>query len=209
MKAPKYRGYLSPFAERLRNLMDERDHTQQNLADAIGSNRQSVSQYMDGSILPRADKLAAMADFFGVSCDYLMGKHGSRAPENEEIREMLGLPEPAIEALKTLRKNVGDDFSYLATLHTVNILLTTPEGMNVLELLNHYFWGDYSVGYKSSEDSNKRRNGISELFFQLTAGYPMQITSIPMIKMRETVLLLLMNAVADMRPACENFKKRE
>ena len=195
------------FATRLTNTMESNKCTQQRLAEAIGTKAQTISQYRDGSILPRADKLAAMADYFGVSCDYLIGKDACKTPINEEMREMIGLTEPAIEALKKLRGNVGLHPSSLATLETVSILLSTPEGMNVFGLLNNYLWANYSVGYKSREDNITRKNGISEMFFELTTGNPVRITTIPMETMRESILISLLKAVADMRPACETFIK--
>jgi len=92
----------NPFAARLSKLMEEKRYIQQQLADVIKVKRQTVAQYMDGSIFPRADKLMAIADHFNVSCDYLMGKDACTLPENEEIRKKTGLSDQAIEMLSKL-----------------------------------------------------------------------------------------------------------
>ena len=65
------------FPARLRTLMqkgiDGKRVTQQDLATATGYTRQAISLYLDGSVLPNVEKLCAIAEYFGVSADYLLG----------------------------------------------------------------------------------------------------------------------------------------
>ena len=72
------RGSNGIFATRLRNLMAETKEkskiTQEELATILGVTRQSVSQYMDGSVVPSTEKLYLISEYFNVSIDYLLGK---------------------------------------------------------------------------------------------------------------------------------------
>lgn len=62
------------FIERLNLLMKETKTTKQALGNAIGVSRPAVSQFANGSNLPSIEKLAAIADYFDVSIDYLVGR---------------------------------------------------------------------------------------------------------------------------------------
>ena len=104
-KANKFKGYDSIFATKLRALMakgiDGKKITQQDLAAATGYTRQAISQYMDGSVMPNAEKLAAISEFFNVSADYLLGLSESETinPELRAARDYTGLSTEALERL--------------------------------------------------------------------------------------------------------------
>jgi len=48
--------------------------SQQKLADAIGSNQQSIHRYENGDYEPDIRTLSLLADFFGTSIDFLVGR---------------------------------------------------------------------------------------------------------------------------------------
>ncbi|GMA97214.1 helix-turn-helix transcriptional regulator [Pelosinus sp. IPA-1] len=62
------------FIERLNLLMKETQTSKQALGNAIGVSRPAISQFASGSNLPSIEKLAAIADHFEVSIDYLVGR---------------------------------------------------------------------------------------------------------------------------------------
>lgn len=71
----KKREYKLP--ETLRQLMKHhpkthKEVTQKELAAAIGIRPQTVAEYMKGKTQPSAEKVLKIADFFGVSADYLL-----------------------------------------------------------------------------------------------------------------------------------------
>lgn len=61
------------FSERLSALMKDRGTTQQDLADALGVKRQTISLYKSGQSMPDAKMLRDIAVYFGVSSDFLIG----------------------------------------------------------------------------------------------------------------------------------------
>lgn len=99
----KQEKYNSTFATNLRDLIAQRGTTITAISKALGISRQAVSQYTDGTGQPNVDKLAMIADYFGVSTDYLVGL--SEIPtRNETIRgihEKTGLSEDAVSSLMT------------------------------------------------------------------------------------------------------------
>lgn len=69
------------FIERLNLLMKETQTSKQALGNAIGVSRPAISQFASGSNLPSIEKLAAIADHFDVSIDYLLGRSDDPKPK--------------------------------------------------------------------------------------------------------------------------------
>ncbi len=98
-------GSNSPFASRLRDLLEERNITQPVLAEAIGVSRQSVGQWKDGKTVPDILDLRKIALFFGVSTDYLLCQTNVASSNNRvrDMNELTGLSEDVITRLINLK----------------------------------------------------------------------------------------------------------
>lgn len=66
--------------ENIRALREDNDLTQQQLADYLGVAQNTYSQYETGKIAYTAQVLVNLADFYGVSVDYLLGRTDKKAP---------------------------------------------------------------------------------------------------------------------------------
>lgn len=60
------------FGARLKALRQERNLTQENFANIFYLNKSSISKYEKDKNLPENQLLIKIADFFGVSVDYLL-----------------------------------------------------------------------------------------------------------------------------------------
>ena len=65
---------MNDFATQLRKIRKERGLTQKQLAIEIGASERGIQQYELGERKPAYDALIALADFFDVSLDYLVGR---------------------------------------------------------------------------------------------------------------------------------------
>lgn len=65
---------MATFEERLAALRKEKGISQAVLGEVLGVSRWSVLNYEAGKNRPDYDGLIALADFFGVSLDYLTGR---------------------------------------------------------------------------------------------------------------------------------------
>ncbi len=65
---------LADFSKRLKKLMDNEKISRRMLALKTGSQRKSVLNWLNGIYYPRYDSLIRLADYFNVSCDYLLGE---------------------------------------------------------------------------------------------------------------------------------------
>ncbi|MED4586694.1 helix-turn-helix transcriptional regulator [Brevibacillus choshinensis] len=68
------------FGERLRTLREEKNMSQEELAEAFGMGRVAVSGYERGKRTPSFELLVGFAEHFDVSTDYLLGRTGLRTP---------------------------------------------------------------------------------------------------------------------------------
>ncbi|MDE6728885.1 MAG: helix-turn-helix domain-containing protein, partial [Oscillospiraceae bacterium] len=79
------------LSEKIRALRKKSGLSQEELAERLDVSRQAVSKWELGSAVPTADKLVDIADFFGVSLDYLMRgeifsqKTGFKLPESSKL----------------------------------------------------------------------------------------------------------------------------
>ena len=65
---------MSKFSERLKLLRNNVLISQQYLADIIGISKSSINMYERGEREPSLETLEAIADYFNVDMDYLLGR---------------------------------------------------------------------------------------------------------------------------------------
>lgn len=88
----------TPLATNLRNLIGQ---DVAKLAKHLGCSPQAINQYKVGTSVPQLEKLVKIAEYYGVSTDFLLGKSKVRTtdPKIKEICEYTGLSEKAVEML--------------------------------------------------------------------------------------------------------------
>jgi len=59
---------------RLKELREENKLTQKEVADAVGGTQSNLAKWEKGKNQPPADMVIKLADFFGVTTDYLLGR---------------------------------------------------------------------------------------------------------------------------------------
>ena len=98
------RTYNDPFPVRLRELLDRKRGGQKELARHLGKTSQAVGYYKDGSTLPDCGVLASIADFYGVSTDYLLGRTDVASPDvtSQAASRRYGLSEESLRTLEDL-----------------------------------------------------------------------------------------------------------
>ena len=66
--------------ENIRNLRVDAGMTQQQVAEYLNVKQNTYSQYEIGTLNYSVDTLVTLADFYGVSVDYLLGRTGVKTP---------------------------------------------------------------------------------------------------------------------------------
>ena len=74
MKEEKLKKFdLVKMGERIRELRNERELGQNRLAEILDVSNASISYWENAKQEPSASAIFKMADFFGVTADYLLG----------------------------------------------------------------------------------------------------------------------------------------
>ena len=92
---------INAFAERLTELRENSGKKRQEVADDICISRASLEYYEKGKRKPDIEVLLKLADYYGVTCDYLL--KGVKT-ENIKIHEATGLSDEAIEELSSNKR---------------------------------------------------------------------------------------------------------
>ena len=66
--------------ENIRNLRIDNGYTQKQIAQQLGISQNTYSQYEVGVLNYPVDALMKLADFYGVSVDYLLGRTTKKEP---------------------------------------------------------------------------------------------------------------------------------
>lgn len=101
---------MNKFPQRLKELRMAKKVTQEELGQHLGFRDSTISQYESGSREPDYDTLLKIAEFFGVTTDYLLGRSVVCEPSSsyptiaahctDNILERNDVPEEAKETVK-------------------------------------------------------------------------------------------------------------
>ena len=83
---------------RIRDLREDRDLRQTDVSEAIGIDQRTLSNYETGKTNPDSFAIIKLADFFGVSADYLIGRTNENITTTEDI----------IKRLEKVQKELND-----------------------------------------------------------------------------------------------------
>ena len=79
----------SLFSEILKELREDHDHTQADLADLLGVAKSTVSNWEQNKSEPNFDLLCKICDVYSVSADYLLGRRNDDIQQKRSRFEIL------------------------------------------------------------------------------------------------------------------------
>lgn len=122
------------LAERVRDLRRERNLSQQELGNVFGIDKGTISKIENGKTI-NSNLALSLADYFGVSMDYLFGLTDDRSSVNYDLKK-LGISSAAAE--KFCSGEVDADI--------VNMLIEHPDFGNFSIALAMYFTDAVTAG---------------------------------------------------------------
>lgn len=90
----------------LRQLRKDAKRTQQQMADVLGITQQAYAAYENDKSSPPKDVLEKIADFFGVTTDYLLGREGNTSTASSN--SSLVIPEKYRDVLIACNEGADD-----------------------------------------------------------------------------------------------------
>lgn len=76
------------LGQMIRRLRTERGLKQEELGKAVCASKQSVSNWENENIMPSVEILVRLAEIFGVTTDYLLGRDGSRRLDTDGLSDI-------------------------------------------------------------------------------------------------------------------------
>lgn len=143
--------FHDPFPSVLRKLKDEHGTTQEQLAAVLGlAARQSVTGYTDGSTSPTPEKIVAVAKYYGVTADYLLGlsDNPSVDPHIQSACKVTGLSLEAIKGIQEL--NTLTEKARRLIEETGGVEIDVPDSFDMLNELLSKRQGDAFFGQLAS-----------------------------------------------------------
>ena len=80
---------MNNFRNRIRDLREDMDLRQVDVANATGIDQKTLSNYETGKTNPDSTSLIKLANFFGVSIDYLVGYSSINIKNNKDLSTRL------------------------------------------------------------------------------------------------------------------------
>ena len=167
---------LQIFRERLKMLRGNK--RLQDVAQDLGISRVTLGYYESGERKPDIEILLRIANYYNVSCDYLLGLTETQSLDMNvrEISHKIGLNEKSVEILCSY-KSYNDN-------HPENniseIYLTTVDDIllynNLIEDIAHYLYFQFDCAYDSKNHENIIDSSEIE-FLDRKIGKPFQINS--------------------------------
>ncbi len=91
---------MSNIKNRIRDLREDLDLRQIDVANATGIDQKTLSNYETGKTNPDSYSIIKLADFFNVSTDYLLGYSKINIKSNKDIIDILKKIETEINEIK-------------------------------------------------------------------------------------------------------------
>lgn len=92
---------------RIRELREDRDLRQIDVATATGIDQKTLSNYETGKTNPDSYSLIKLADFFDVSIDYLVGRADVSLVSRDDVYKRLAIIKKAIEDIEVFIKSTN------------------------------------------------------------------------------------------------------
>lgn len=131
--------YNDTFPTMLRQFMQKHPATgerttQAVLGKAVGVRPQTISQYSIGETAPAPSTLLKIAEYFGVTADYLLT--GTEV-ENKPVQEILGLSQQTCDCLKLVKEGYFEDTPVM--LPALDMLLSNKDFYLAMENALHWY----------------------------------------------------------------------
>lgn len=70
--------YVETFAQKLKKARENTGFTQRDVAKETGITQSVLARYETGKLEPNIETLGILADFYGISIDWLIGTQGGK-----------------------------------------------------------------------------------------------------------------------------------
>jgi len=189
------------FKDILRKLRTEKGDTVNHLATVLKKSDSAIRMWETGKAKPDADTLIELSTYFSCNADYLLGLQDYKTLENEDIGNLLGLSDRAIENIRNIKKSITNtNGAYLVVLndllesHMLSDLLFEI-GEHLYEVKNApYFWKHIRKTYDDLPADEKEKNTLR---YNSESEYCKGVTTIGRLAITDVLLNIIKELEGD------------
>ena len=161
------------FGERLEDLIKEKGETLKDVSEETGYAASSLSAYTSGKKtgMPRGDTIRKLAEYFDVTCDYLIGKVSASKSENYNASVEFGFNDNTAAALREMNYSGNDLKKYMCHgMKKIFNMLFENDFYDLLFKANLIVWQMTNLGLRDTEASEKElieNSSLADLFIDI------------------------------------------
>lgn len=148
----------SKFSFILKKLLTDNKLSGAELGRKIGVSKETISQYCKGNVEPKSGILIKLANFFGVSCDYLLT---GAEPEDKKESQELGLSGDIVHYLKECSKEelelinqlLSDELFYISIICGAKRIKNGNKAVSRENIINQTIYGLVSAVFPELGES--------------------------------------------------------
>lgn len=155
------------IGKRIAQLRSEHDINQSELAKAMNTTRSTVAKWELGERDLKTDTTAALADYFGTTCDYII--RNIATAENVDVHRETGLNDKSIDLLKRMDDLVYNLCEYGSAKDMFNLVFSGNSGfLEIIDKLLEYketyvkYWAIKNKP-PATDDPHQQESGNAEL----------------------------------------------
>lgn len=95
---------MDTLGKRLKELREENSFTLEYVATKLNTTKTSIARYEKNDREPKSEMLTALANFYNVSVDYLLGRTDERNIHKEKAKL-----DPGVKTIAAHRININED----------------------------------------------------------------------------------------------------
>lgn len=128
------------LSERLAEARLQKGYTQQQIAEFLGCNRATVTNYENGKRTPDIDTIVKLAKLYEVSADYLLGLSNAESTDKDIqfISKRTGLNENAINRLAWYNESGIFEGSCISYTEIINRIIESKTIDDICEYIDEY-----------------------------------------------------------------------
>ncbi|MGL4738939.1 MAG: helix-turn-helix domain-containing protein [Cellulosilyticaceae bacterium] len=166
------------FAENLKLIRNEKNISQENLAEIMGVSRQAVSKWEQGSGYPEMEKLLLLAKELNISLDYLMlGEvEYTQQKQQQAMPTNIVVPTGKITIKSADSKSIVNCYKVLASRVMYKAKEDEPQYW-LIGVNNGAFWGEKSMvlgWYRDEEQIAREMDEIAQAIKKGIAAYELK-----------------------------------
>jgi len=164
------------FSEKFKNLRKSRELTQEQIADIFHVSPQAVSRWETGATYPDIELLPALADFFNITIDDLLGIDIKK--KEERIEEIINQISDARSKQAVDENAIDEEFEIIQ-----NGLLEFPNNLYLLDALANSFWNK-TAQCKDNGQTDEMKKYAEETIkiYERLAGENKNYTTMPILE---------------------------